>query len=307
MRTSRALTLALMTAACGAHGAAPQDAGTRSDSASNDAAALRVDAFVPHVETRSIGIGPFHVASGVEQTLCVALDLGNEQPMMLRGVHTHITEGSHHLVVSRATGTPVDATPTPCAPLSHGIDQSIFIAESREGNLSYPSYAGLPMAAHQVIGLELHMIDLAPGPLDIAGMVDFDLVPADPNLREVQILFTGPFALHLPPHVDTTVVSTTPMTPGVEVLAMTTHTHQLGIDATLDVTPDVALPGTRVHESLSWSDPPLTTFDPPLVIGPTDSVRLTCVFRNTTDATVSFGTRFDAEMCFFWAYFLDPI
>lgn len=307
MRARSIVALALLIAACSTPGSAPTDAGAREDAATVGPPDAGNDAFVPGTETRSLTIGPFNVASNMEQTLCIALDLGNDVPMMLRGVHTHITEGSHHLVVSRATGTPVDPTPTPCPPLAHGIGEAIFIAESRESSLLYPSYAGLRMEAHQVIGLELHMIDLAPGPLDIAGMVDFDLVPITTDIREVQILFTGDFSLDLPPHVDTTVTYVEPMTPGAEVLAMTTHTHQLGIDATLDVTPDPSQPGTRVHESLSWSDPPLTTFDPPLVMGPTDSVRLTCVFRNPTDSHVYFGTAFDAEMCFFWAYYLDPI
>jgi hypothetical protein len=263
------------------------------------------DAWVPGSVTRTLGIGPFHVASGVEQTLCIAIDLGNDVPMMLRGVHTHITNGSHHLVVSRAEA--IDPTPTPCPPLAHGIGEAIFIAESHESELIYPSYAGLPMAAHQPIGLELHMIDVEPDAIDIAGMVDFDLVPVDPAIREVHILFTGPFSLNLPPHQQTVVTALFPMTPGSDILAMTTHTHQLGIDSTLDITTDSSDPGTRVHESTSWSDPPLTLFDPPMRMGAADQVRLTCTFDNPTSSSVGFGTGFNDEMCFFWAYYLEPL
>jgi len=281
------------------------DAFTASD-AGHDAAPMQPDAWVPGAVTRSLTSGPYHVESGVEQTLCVTIDLGNTVPMMLRGVHTHITEGSHHLVVSRADG-PADPTPTPCAPLAHGVGQAIFIAESHESGLVYPSYAGLPMAAHQVIGLELHMIDVTPDALDIMGTVDFDLVPVDPSIREVQVLFTGSTSLNLPPHVQTTVTSLFPMTPGAVVLAMTTHTHQLGTDSTLDITTSPTDPGMRVHESTTWSDPPLTVFDPPMTIAAGLQVRLTCVFNNTTSSTVTFGTSFNDEMCFFWAYYLDPL
>lgn len=306
------LSLALLVVACTPGASAPEDASARSDASAEIDAALPPpdvgnDAFIPGSETRSLTTGPYHVDPGVEQTFCVELDLGNDVPMMLRGVRTHITEGSHHLVVSRDTGSTVDPTPRVCPALTHGIGQAIFIAESRESALAYPSYAGLRMEAHQVIGLELHMINLDASTLDISGTVDFDLVPVSADLREVQILFTGPFSLDILPHQDTTETWTTAMTPGAEVIAMTTHTHQLGIDATLDVTPDASLPGTRVHESLNWSDPPLTTFDPPMVMGPTDLVRLTCVFRNPTDSHVYFGTDFSDEMCFFWAYYLDPL
>jgi len=150
------------------------------------------------------------------------------------------------------------------------------------------------------------MIDVTPDALDIQGTVDFDLVPVDPAIREVHILFTGDMSLNLPPHQMTTVSDLFPLTTGSEVIAMTTHTHQLGIDATLDITTSTADPGTRIHESTSWSDPPLTLFDPPMTITAGQQVRLTCVYDNTTDSAVHFGTSFEDEMCFFWAYYLDP-
>ncbi|MFO0682407.1 MAG: hypothetical protein U0234_10165 [Sandaracinus sp.] len=268
-----------------------------------DAYVRREDANVP-VTTTSLVTGPYHVAPGVEQTLCITLDLGNDQPMMLRAVRTHLTDGSHHLVVSRADGYPVDPTPTPCAPLTHGIGQSIFIAESHESELVYPPGTGLPMAPHQVIGLELHMIDVTPTAIDIQGSVDFDLVPADPSLREVHILFTGNGSLSLPPHQATTVRGLFALPDGSEILAMTTHTHQLGTSATLDITSSDGDPGRRVFENLDWSDPPLEVFDPPLVLAPGEQVRLTCNYFNNTDDTVTFGTGFYDEMCFFWAYYV---
>jgi hypothetical protein len=91
---------------------------------------------------------------------------------------------------------------------------------------------------------------------------------------------------------------------GSEILAVTSHTHSLGVLSTIDlVTPG----GTRrVHESRSWADPPLDTFSPPILIGPLDRLRLECTYFNTTDRTVNFGESFDAEMCFLWAYYLDP-
>ena len=313
MRKALALSILLWTACSSEHvtgtdtGSAAPDAATIRDAAvTHDTGPAAPDAWVPGSTTLSVLTGPYHVESGVEQTFCIVVDLGNTAPMMLRGLRTHITQGSHHLVVSRAGGDPFTTTPLNCPPLAHGVGNAIFIAESHESGLTYPSNAGLPMAAHQHIGLELHMIDVTPDALDIRGTVDFDLVPVDPAIREVHILFTGDMSLNLPPHQMTTVSDLFPLTTGAEVLAMTTHTHQLGIDATLDITTSSAVPGTRIHESTSWSDPPLTLFDPPMTITAGQQVRLTCVYDNTTDTSVHFGTSFNDEMCFFWAYYLDP-
>ncbi len=269
-----------------------------------DALIRREDANVP-VTTTTLVTGPYHVDPGVEQTFCITLDLGNAQPMMLRAVHTHLTAGSHHLVVSRADGFPLDPTPTPCAPLTHGIGQSIFIAESHESELVYPPGTGLPMAPHQIIGLELHMIDVTSSPIDIEGSVDFDLVPIDPSLREVHILFTGNASLSLPPHQMTTVHGMFALPDGAEILAMTTHTHQLGTRATLDIATSESDPGRRVFENTDWANPPLAVYEPPLVLAAGEQVRLTCTYFNGTDAAVGFGTGFYDEMCFFWAYYVE--
>ena len=61
-----------------------------------------------------------------------------------------------------------------------------------------------------------------------------------------------------------------------------------------------------MHESRSWADPPLDLFTPSRVFGPNQSLRLTCTYLNDTDDFVGFGESFDSEMCFLWAYYLDP-
>ena len=90
------------------------------------------------------------------------------------------------------------------------------------------------------------------------------------------------------------------------VFALTSHTHSLGVDSTIERVASESAPSTTpIHESLSWSEPPLTLFTPPLNFTGTDGLRLTCKYMNTTDQTVHFGTAFHDEMCFMWVYFYD--
>jgi hypothetical protein len=304
--------LLLLASSCG--GAPPatpaEDAAVVSDAATSDAGpppvdAARADTGVP-TTTSTGSIGPFSVSRGMEQTLCVVVELDNAEPAMLRAIYTHLTPGSHHLIVSRADGLPLQG-PAPCPAFASGVTNAIFIAQNAEASLVYPDDAGLPINAHQRIGIEMHMINyFSDAPIDIAGSVDFELAARDAPLREVHILFTGTLALSLPPHQESTVETDFAIPDGTEVFALTSHTHSLGTYTSLHIVGSASDPGELVHESRSWADPPLDVFAPPRVFGPRQSLRLTCTYFNDTDDTVTFGEDFDREMCFLWAYYLDP-
>ncbi|MCB9733957.1 MAG: hypothetical protein H6745_15275 [Deltaproteobacteria bacterium] len=284
--------------------APPEDTGGEADTADTSAPA---DTRDPDVVTKTVNIGPFSVPSGVERTMCATIDLGNDAGATIRGIRTHLTPGSHHMIVHRLDG-PADPTPRPCGAFSHGMNQQVlFIAQQRESELVYPDGAGLPVPAHQSIGLELHYINyFAEDDVDITGSVDIDLGPPTAGEKTIQVLFTGELSFMIPANGEKTVTSYTPIPSSWQILAMTSHTHQLGVLATIaqvsgpsDATPEV------LHESTSWSEPPLTTFDPPLVLDK-GGLELTCEFENTTDHPVYFGTGFNDEMCFMWLYYVAP-
>lgn len=289
-----ATPVALLTA-CGQPTGTPGDAG-----------AVATDAPAREVTTHTVEIERVGVVRGDEATVCINVPSGLAERALLVGVRTHLTEGSHHLIVSRASAPTASGTPFLCEPFRHGLGDTIFIAQQAEAGFAYPEGSGLVLEADQAIGLELHFINyLSDAPVDIAGTVELDVVPLPERYREVRIAFQGAFSLELPPHMETTERYTYTPGEGTEILALTSHTHQLGILSTIDlVTPE----GTRrVHESRSWADPPLDVLSPPLVIGPDDSLELRCTYSNTTDRTVYFGEGFEDEMCFLWAYYLRPI
>ena len=142
--------------------------------------------------------------------------------------------------------------------------------------------------------------------MQLSNMVEFDVVPASEVLEEVQFLFTGDLGLTIPPRETSTVNSFHSLPAGARVFALTSHTHQLGQLAAIERTTGEFGEGPVLHESYNWSEPPLDVFDPPLVFEEGEGLKLTCEYLNPTDTTVHFGTGFDDEMCFLWAYYLDP-
>jgi hypothetical protein len=307
-----ALVTATITFACGDDSAAPlppdDDAGGpidggRLDAGRNDAGpVVPIDAGTPEGQVFEVRIGPLSVDPGVEQTQCASFDLGNEAPGMVRGLRTHLSAGSHHMIVYRLDG-PADPTLRPCAAFEHGVADSLFIAESAEADLAYPSGAGLRVAAHQTIGLEIHYINyVSRESIDVEGAIELDVVPDAGDLAEVHLLFTGPLSLSLPPRERTTMRSFQGVPAGARVFGLTSHTHQLGTLATIHRGTSESDLGDELHRSTSWAEPPLDRFDPPLMLEADEGLVLTCEYNNTTDRPVGFGTSFYDEMCFLWAY-----
>lgn len=260
------------------------------------------------VETRSLTIGPVTVPPGGEDTVCVVLDLGNEAARMVRSIRTELTAGTHHVIITRSDD-PVSPTPTSCGAFAGGAVDSevLFIAQQSEATLAYPSGAGLPLAAHQAIHLEMHYFNADPSdPLDIAGTVHLDLADDTAGLRPVQLLFTGELSLLVPAGGTSTKTSFHPLEPGVEVFATTAHTHRWGRRAAIELATSLEDPGgVLLHESTDWAERQVDTF-PPIPIAAGQGLRLTCEYLNESDQDVGFGLGAEDEMCFLWAHYVAP-
>ena len=233
--------------------------------------------------------------------MCLTLSLGNSAPAMVRAIRTTLSPGSHHMILNRVDGGSERPEATPCGAFAHTGDL-IFLAQSAEASIAYPDGVGLEIQANQLIAIEIHYINyISDSPVDITGHIEFDLVEPDPSLQPVQIRFDGNLGISLPPREETTVRSTHSLPSGARVFALTTHTHQLGIESTLNRV--VGSESTLLHRSTTWAEPPLDVFTPALVIGESEQLELVCRYQNTTDETVGFGTGFRDEMCFYWAFY----
>jgi hypothetical protein len=255
--------------------------------------------------------------AGDEQHTCVIVELPNAQPVWVNEIHATLSVGSHHLIVDRrGATTPVQTKAESCAPTMAGDDTRLLIAQQRDTRVTLPSGVAYRLEAHQRIFLQLHYINQSAAAEDIQGAVELKLASSSAGKPiEAQSLFTGAFSINLPPHAAGTASSfevpgrsAATGTTTRHVFALTSHTHRLGVRATIERVPSADAPAsTPIHESLNWSEPPLTLFDPPLDFSSSGSegLRLICTYMNDTDHAVMFGTAFDDEMCFMWMYFYD--
>jgi hypothetical protein len=244
-----------------------------------------------------------------ENHICVLLPLPNDAKAYITSIHATLTAGSHHLIVDRRpAGSALQMTEAPCPPTQGSDGTRLMIAQQRDTVLNMPAGTALAVEPHQPVFLQLHYINLDTKTLDIEGAIDVTF--ADPSATpptEVQSIFTGATSLSIPAGQDA--LGEFFFKPGMagkpwHVFALTSHTHSLGVDSTIERVASKGAPDvTPLHESLDWHEPPLTTFDPPLMFDGSDGLRLRCHYHNDTDHDVSFGTRFEDEMCFLWLYY----
>lgn len=310
MRVLAPLALLLALVGCGSSTTRDDDAGSSPDAGTapgTDAGSPGTDAGPPvdagpNPDFATVGFGPDPLAPGQERTVCVIVDAGNELARQVRAIRTHLPIGSHHMIVYR-TSEPVRETPYPCFPFADG-GEAIFIAETVEAELVYPADAALAFGAHQHIRLEIHEVNYTEAPIDVTSSVTFDFYPVDAPARdEVQFLFTGNMSLSLPPRQETTVTSFHSVPNGARIFGLTSHTHSLGTFAAIHrARSEGDFDSPALHEATEWAEPPLDTFEPPLVLGNDEGLRLTCTYYNDRSESVGFGLDFEDEMCFLWAY-----
>jgi hypothetical protein len=257
---------------------------------------------------------PLVVEPGDEATECITVRLGNADSGYVRRFRATLGSGSHHLIAYLSDATEEKLTPHPCAGFSglFGGDYPIFIAQQAAMELELPTDAesglpvGFPIAANQMLRLELHYINTNPTPLPIDARIHLDTVPMGSPIVESAFAFYGTADIDLPPNTTgDTGVHFQEALGGTKTFALTTHQHQLGTRMRVWHSTDASDLSTLVADSTDWADPPLEVFDPPLEFpeGAAKGLAFQCEWANTTASPVGFGEGFNDEMCFLWHYY----
>jgi hypothetical protein len=259
--------------------------------------------------TLTANIEVLDVAPGDQLTVCTTKFLDNATEAKVKNVRGHISGGSHHFIVDRApTDVPIEGL-TPCVGLSGTDATRVLIAEKPETVFAFPEGVGFTLRPNQALTTELHYFNPTDAPLDIEAIIEFELAEGEEaaNMKEASMVFAGTMSIFIPAGMAAETEYFHPM-PGspqapVKMFALTSHTHSLGVRATIVRAADDFAPGTMVHESLSWAEPPMTEFNPTMEFTGGDGLRLKCEYMNDREVDVGFGVRVEDEMCFMWLYY----
>lgn len=271
---------------------------------------------------RMLSIGPLTLMPGQETTVCVLRRLGNMGPEYLQRVRAHLSDASHHLIVYRSTADTEQLTPMRCNGFSGVtgvtttgmIETPLLIAQNHDAQLTMPAGVGMNLAANQMIRIEYHAVNATSAPVQIQGDVWLDTIEQNGSLQPADVLFWGNVRFAIPPAgspgaTDYQVHFFHRPWSGVHIFGLTSHTHHLGTLGTISIATNTTTDSSmstdirEIHRSTSWSEPPLTLFDPALTLAADQGLHLVCHYNNVTTSTVSFGESVNQEMCFMWAYY----
>jgi hypothetical protein len=275
----------------------------------DDTSATPVDAGTDgQVGSFSVTWGPKTIPANREETECVQVRLGNDGTIKVHEIHNVLGAASHHFILYRTNATEEYTTPRPCNPFTDTLDPTkgapLMITQRADETLTLPDDVAFTLEPHQMVRLELHYLNASDSEQTVQATSELRSLAS--ATQEADFLFIGNPDIDIAPHTMATVGPTFIQMPeelqGVNVFALTGHTHKLGLDVDVATAHDRTDTGTVVYDpAFSWSEPETVYHRPPFQIS--DGFRFTCKYNNTTDARVQFGEDTTDEMCFFWAYY----
>ncbi len=258
--------------------------------------------------------GPYTAQPGEEGTKCVDLKIGNPGPIHVNEIANDLGLASHHLIIYRKAPGPEVTTPTDCEPFIGTLDPAngapLMVTQRATETLTLPAGVSFTLPEDQLVRLEMHYVNTGDAPIEIRATAEFRTTLE--ATIEADFLFAGTpdIELHgtLPPPTQTVGPVYLPFPPslaGSHVFAITGHTHKMGTNVAVAVTPNAADPGRSVYapENFAWDEPETIFHQPTFQIPSDGGFRFSCDYRNTTGQPIEFGEHANDEMCFFWLYY----
>jgi hypothetical protein len=296
------LGCSVLLVACGGGGDAPPP----------DAPGLSGDKY-------EITFGPVTVQPGAENTQCVQVRITNAESIKVHQMHNILSAGSHHLIVYKDDMTTTEqTTPFDCQPFTGTLNPSgmvapVMITQRSDDELYLPAGVAYTMSPNQMMRVEMHFLNSTDSPLEVQATVELYAAPEATIQHEANILFIGSPDINIPAGATMTLEQY--FTPsrasldlaGANFFAITGHTHHLGTDMQVAISPTTGGERTSVYApaTFKWDEPETQTHKPEFKIpaGNQAGFDFKCTYTNTTGQTVGFGESANDEMCFFWAYY----
>ena len=267
-----------------------------------------------------INISKFQVSPHFEREFFVFKKLGITQDVFVNRLEINMRMNSHHLVlydfnssippiffpqtdVVRDIRNP-DGTmnSTNMIPMSYHV----YVVGSQSPYLNYQFPPGVALRLKANIGLDFnsHYVNKEPSPIEGEVNINFHTMQATAVVKEAKTLNLNNTSINIKPNQRTVLSRTFTMTSDISVIALTSHTHQLGEKFIVKI-----VGGTRdgeiVYTSTDWHHPQFVSYNPPLILHPGEGLKSEITYNNTKNQTVSFGLTSEDEMGIIFGYYTE--
>ena len=212
--------------------------------------------------------------------------------------------GMHHMDIMALTLTGVSLDPGiyDCAELYETYDQlmdkGIFLYASQQEEQVIQLPEGVVANLPPLIKVmhEIHYVNTTDEPIDV-----FSAVNVYRYAGEIRDTIWGgavrDVELNIPPMSEHTEWTRCAMTEDIDVLFLSSHTHQLGLEVSVR-TFDGENVGEEIYRNTDWQTPKLISFGTePLHVPAGSGFEFSCKFRNNSPEMVRWGFEAADEMC----------
>lgn len=235
---------------------------------------------------------PFTVDPGGEVFMCQSFANPFGESVFIREFETHMSAGSHHLLVNYQDGAPSSLALEPCSGLTP--PSGPFATQTLDDRYTYQDGVGAPLPAERNLRLISHYLNSTSSTLSPTVVVTMRRVPPEAVLRPALMQTMTYIDFEIPPHQSLTVSGYGGVGEDAEILWLLPHMHSRGkhFAATIGETDPIT-----IYETNDWEVPP-HRFDPPVQVHANDRVGYTCTWVNDTSETLVFGeSAAKNEMC----------
>lgn len=263
----------------------------------------------PTGNTITLTLEPFDVQPGTERQVCKKLNLPVATDAYVVKFRSTMMGTSHHFNAYKVLGktdpvSPSEAQVRDCQPAAEQLSGDaayIFGSASPELSRAMPAGVAFHLLPNQQIILEQHVINFTDGV--VQGGVTFEITLADESANiqhHADVMWMGNWGFFLPPGTMTSDTTFCNVPYDVEIFALTSHTHRLGVHFSIEKKVGSQL--THLYDSYDWEHPPYTEYAPTISLKAGEGLQWTCTWNNTTSSSVQPGKNSTDEMCITFAY-----
>lgn len=289
------LALSLIAACSDGSSSGDPDAGGNPDGGGS------IDADIPVGYTRLIG-RTWSLPGGTPDTYkCVRFTV--PQDMYITGFRAQAPQGTHHTVLSIASGrTAGPDNEFDCQVSDLGL-KMLFASGVGTADYDFPAGVAVKISAGEQVHLNLHLYNAGDETLSGDSGILIKTVPTEPaNLAE--FVFAGKFIFSLPSQTAPTTVTggcTIASGRNYNLFALWPHMHQLATHQKISVIRG-GTPTVLHDQSFTFGEQNFFEQTPEVQLTGGDQVRVECTYVNMTGQSVGFGDSSDTEMCFAGMY-----
>jgi hypothetical protein len=251
---------------------------------------------------QQLATSTYKLAPGEEVYMCYQF-YSPDEPVAITKLESISAPGVHHFVIYQALGTKEPDEPHECNVIIKQTWIPIWATGTGSKTITLPQGTGFVIQPHTQYIIQIHLQNASDSEMAIRTGVNVTYERDTAMVTPAGLYGIGTFKLEIPPNTPDYTTSID-CKPGRTMNVFTVFPHMHKIGTQLEVTRSVggAAPASFYKiDPWTFGDQPME----PLVttIGPDDTLRATCHYKNDTGSPVVYGESSDNEMCFFVMFY----